>query len=110
MASVQTQLGDTLSENILWQPQTDQVQATAMYQFMQDMNTKHDLGMETYLDLWNWSVEELEVFWTEIWDYFDIIGEDRKSTRLNSSHVAISYAVFCLKKKMIRIELYVCDT
>src|SRR5690625_6932498 len=26
---------------------------------------------------------------------------DRKSTRLNSSHVAISYAVFCLKKKTI---------
>src|SRR5690625_3833892 len=29
-------------------------------------------------------------------------GEDRKSTRLNSSHVAISYAVFCLKKKRAR--------
>src|SRR5690606_42114940 len=27
--------------------------------------------------------------------------EDRKSTRLNSSHVKISYAVFCLKKKRI---------
>src|SRR5690625_6719172 len=27
------------------------------------------------------------------------IQTDRKSTRLNSSHVAISYAVFCLKKK-----------
>src|SRR5437870_11307039 len=27
------------------------------------------------------------------------ISIDRKSTRLNSSHVAISYAVFCLKKK-----------
>src|SRR5690606_42073933 len=27
------------------------------------------------------------------------IGADRKSTRLNSSHVKISYAVFCLKKK-----------
>src|SRR5690625_6911230 len=26
-------------------------------------------------------------------------GRDRKSTRLNSSHVAISYAVFCLKKQ-----------
>src|SRR5699024_12698686 len=26
--------------------------------------------------------------------------KDRKSTRLNSSHVSISYAVFCLKKKM----------
>src|SRR5690625_5294264 len=29
---------------------------------------------------------------------------DRKSTRLNSSHVAISYAVFCLKKKKSKIE------
>src|SRR5699024_9995039 len=28
-------------------------------------------------------------------------AEDRKSTRLNSSHVSISYAVFCLKKKII---------
>src|SRR5699024_12157145 len=27
--------------------------------------------------------------------------QDRKSTRLNSSHVSISYAVFCLKKKII---------
>src|SRR5699024_11823294 len=30
--------------------------------------------------------------------------EDRKSTRLNSSHVSISYAVFCLKKKKIKKE------
>src|SRR5437868_8622816 len=29
----------------------------------------------------------------------DVGGGDRKSTRLNSSHVSISYAVFCLKKK-----------
>src|SRR5690625_6812336 len=28
---------------------------------------------------------------------------DRKSTRLNSSHVAISYAVFCLKKKIYKV-------
>src|SRR5690606_40831979 len=30
--------------------------------------------------------------------------EDRKSTRLNSSHVKISYAVFCLKKKKTKQE------
>src|SRR3712207_7199048 len=29
-------------------------------------------------------------------------GRDRKSTRLNSSHANISYAVFCLKKKKIK--------
>src|SRR5690554_7611757 len=30
---------------------------------------------------------------------YEKAGRDRKSTRLNSSHVRISYAVFCLKKK-----------
>src|SRR3712207_7539862 len=33
-------------------------------------------------------------------------GEDRKSTRLNSSHANISYAVFCLKKKKKIITTY----
>src|SRR5256885_8742083 len=32
--------------------------------------------------------------------------EDRKSTRLNSSHLVISYAVFCLKKKKKHIRQY----
>src|SRR3712207_7527077 len=32
-------------------------------------------------------------------------GEDRKSTRLNSSHANISYAVFCLQKKMKTPEI-----
>src|SRR5690606_39829899 len=32
-------------------------------------------------------------------DLTEVQNQDRKSTRLNSSHVKISYAVFCLKKK-----------
>src|SRR5436190_4823281 len=32
--------------------------------------------------------------------------EDRKSTRLNSSHTVISYAVFCLKKKKLKKKIY----
>src|SRR5690606_40102091 len=32
-----------------------------------------------------------------------VLNADRKSTRLNSSHVKISYAVFCLKKKILLI-------
>src|SRR5690606_41649922 len=34
------------------------------------------------------------------------VHRDRKSTRLNSSHVKISYAVFCLKKKKKKIQEY----
>src|SRR5438045_7520425 len=37
-------------------------------------------------------------FWVQA---YNTSREDRKSTRLNSSHLGISYAVFCLKKKKI---------
>src|SRR3712207_7358600 len=35
------------------------------------------------------------------------VTEDRKSTRLNSSHANISYAVFCLKKKIQLINIFI---
>src|SRR5260221_9909200 len=35
--------------------------------------------------------------------------EDRKSTRLNSSHTVISYAVFCLKKKKFIVTFFVIE-
>src|SRR5690606_40175843 len=40
--------------------------------------------------------------WTRPWR----CAADRKSTRLNSSHVKISYAVFCLKKKKVNKRKY----
>src|SRR2546430_8257532 len=39
-------------------------------------------------------------------DYREFIKGDRKSTRLNSSHSQISYAVFCLKKKKKKNNKY----
>src|SRR5205085_9450043 len=45
----------------------------------------HNLGLHKVLDLGEWWHEHTK---------------DRKSTRLNSSHSQISYAVFCLKKKI----------
>src|SRR2546421_6094558 len=42
---------------------------------------------------------ELDNRITDGWPAFDAALTDRKSTRLNSSHDQISYAVFCLKKK-----------
>src|SRR2546430_10913061 len=41
--------------------------------------------------------------------WIDILPIDRKSTRLNSSHSQISYAVFCLKKKRRQIVDFSCS-
>src|SRR6266511_5102570 len=56
----------------------------------------------------------LHAFWDELLGpteaNFEPAYPDRKSTRLNSSHVKISYAVFCLKKKKLIITLYLINT
>src|SRR5438034_4828536 len=64
-----------------------------------------DLGATAYLDAKHVPPDQIakeidalvnRVVGTE---YRETLAQDRKSTRLNSSHTVISYAVFCLKKK-----------
>src|SRR5437879_7261830 len=52
-------------------------------------------------DPWHYSIARMVDACTSagILPFYGPYGEDRKSTRLNSSHRCISYAVFCLKKK-----------
>src|SRR5439155_11628948 len=69
-------------------------------------HTNRPRGISTLRSLRLWRAAWLKIRVGEIVSFsasgagasFRIAG-DRKSTRLNSSHVAISYAVFCLKKK-----------
>src|SRR5207249_7002875 len=53
------------------------------------------------LGIWNRSIEPKTTYagFAEYTESTEKKRLDRKSTRLNSSHVSISYAVFCLKKK-----------
>src|SRR5690625_6288129 len=55
--------------------------------------------VEKYSEDWS-ALEEKSREWENM--YRQRWSQDRKSTRLNSSHVAISYAVFCLKKKKVK--------
>src|SRR5207253_9019256 len=60
----------------------------------------HELDLNPSLDLAG-AIEEMAYHSDEPGADAGALPVDRKSTRLNSSHVAISYAVFCLKKKKI---------
>src|SRR3712207_7183432 len=58
----------------------------------------HDIGNPGWLPLHQQLAERFDVLAPSHPGY-DRSSRDRKSTRLNSSHANISYAVFCLKKK-----------
>src|SRR5699024_11460380 len=54
----------------------------------------------THLSMRKLRDEQGNTYWGICVDTYKYFLADRKSTRLNSSHVSISYAVFCLKKKI----------
>src|SRR5438105_12129930 len=59
-----------------------------------------DLVLATFVFVFAVKGKEMAITLPAIWLCYDmVVRRDRKSTRLNSSHEWISYAVFCLKKK-----------
>src|SRR5690625_7676190 len=64
-----------------------------------DNVTTVDIGFHTRVPLENGVQVFVPVWKITVDDERHYFVKDRKSTRLNSSHVATSYAVFCLKKK-----------
>src|SRR5579883_3554890 len=56
----------------------------------------YTLSLHDALPIWHWASPTYNTWGSR---RFYARAPDRKSTRLNSSHVKISYAVFCLKKK-----------
>src|SRR6266498_5374331 len=72
--------------------------------------------VDTEASNWTWDPEAQAFYWHRFFSHQPDLNYanpevqeamlDRKSTRLNSSHVRISYAVFCLKKKNNRTVRY----
>src|SRR5437868_9950043 len=60
-----------------------------------------DLLSAKFLSRVSYSPRTFAIFFSIAESSSSAIEKDRKSTRLNSSHVSISYAVFCLKKKNV---------
>ena len=65
---------ETLSNPILWSPSNERVKSSQMFRFLQNINAKYDLSLDSFSELHNWSIENKSEFWTSIWDFFKIIG------------------------------------
>ena len=94
--AIQTKLGTFATDFINEDYETDITIGKVGLQFNGDVELKDILILDFKKDTLI-SASELN---TSVINFRNLIdGTDRKSTRLNSSHGYISYAVFCLKKK-----------
>ena len=65
---------EILSNPILWSPSNERVKSSQMFRFLQNINAKYDLNLDSFSELHNWSIENKSEFWSSIWDFFKIIG------------------------------------
>src|SRR4051794_5430928 len=56
----------------LWRPRAEVAAASRMTQFQDRVNSTHGTNTADYEELWQWSVEEPELFWAALWDFFDV--------------------------------------
>ena len=60
---------------VLWQPLADAASATQMGRFAARCSDQTGLDLSEYEDLWRWSVTDLDGFWTQVLQFFDVIVE-----------------------------------
>ena len=60
---------------LLWSPSKDQIESSSMFLFMKIVNKKYKLKLKDFRDLHHWSVDKREDFWSEVWDFYELIGE-----------------------------------
>jgi acetoacetyl-CoA synthetase len=65
---------ETLSNPILWSPSNESVKSSQMFRFLQNINAKYGLNLDSFSELHNWSIKNKSEFWSSIWDFFKIIG------------------------------------
>jgi len=65
------------SEQLLWSPSAQRAQDTHLEKFRLRVNNAHQLSLQHFNDLHAWSVQHREAFWSELWDYADIISSQR---------------------------------
>src|SRR5262249_51247175 len=90
----------------LWRPRADARQSTAVGRYLTWLATHRGLSFDGYADLWSWSVDNLEQFWSSVVHYFAIdmptgFGEVLSSSSMPGSvwfpGSALSYASHALR-------------
>ncbi len=57
---------------LLWEPSEQRIKSSNIYRFMQNVNEKYGTHFADYEALHQWSVDNLENFWVEVWDFTEI--------------------------------------
>ena len=99
----------------LWTPSQASIDAANMTRFIAQVNQRHDLSLNDYDALYQWSTDQKETFWSEIWDFCEIIGDKGERILIDGEDIekaqwfpdaTLNFAENLLRKKNDEIAIY----
>ncbi len=99
----------------LWAPSQDQVNQSLMNEFMLFVNDHGNRSFGSYDELYRWSIDEKEDFWSRLWDYCGVIGEKGERVLIDGDDIEmaqwfpdarLNFAENLLRKKSSEIAIY----
>jgi acetoacetyl-CoA synthetase len=69
---------------LLWEPSAELVERSRLTEFMRWLERERGLSFAGYPELWQWSVDDLDGFWSAIWEFFDVQADGDPSPVLGS--------------------------
>ena len=99
----------------LWSPSQASIDAANMTRFIAQVNQNYDLVIADYDTLYQWSVDEKESFWSEIWDFCGIIGDKGATVLIDGDNIetaewfpdaSLNFAENLLRRKDSKIAIY----
>jgi acetoacetyl-CoA synthetase len=70
--------------DLLWEPSAELVERSRLTEFMRWLERERGLSFAGYAELWQWSVDDLDGFWSAVWEFFDVQADGDPSPVLGS--------------------------
>ncbi|MGB5328772.1 MAG: acetoacetate--CoA ligase [Gammaproteobacteria bacterium] len=99
----------------LWSPSQASIDAANMTRFIAQVNQNYGLELSDYDALYQWSVDEKESFWSEVWDFCGIIGDKGERILVDGDHIetaewfpdaSLNFAENLLRRKDSQVAIY----
>jgi acetoacetyl-CoA synthetase len=69
---------------LLWEPSAELVERSRLTEFMRWLTQERGLSFDGYSELWQWSVDDLDGFWSAVWEFFEVQADGDPSPVLTS--------------------------
>ena len=73
--------------NILWVPSKESISKTHIYNLQKNINNKFNLRLNSYNDMHQWSIDNIELFWSIMWKNLDIIYSKKYSSVIDNKNI-----------------------